>query len=110
MTTRLEILCKVHNQAGGTIWDFNHDYGIDFLQLNNHDFFKIVLAKCFEANYEANPDRYAFGLDRLGDAVNRLLASVDSMSFDKDTDSFKRACKLLNIKHTYKAIREYCNK
>lgn len=105
--TRLQILCKVHGQQGGTIWDFNHDYGVDFLELSNKDFFKVVLAKCLEYNYSANPSKYAFGLDKLGDVVDRLFASVDNMRFDKNSDSFKQACKLLGIKHTYKAIKEY---
>lgn len=50
--TRLEILCKLHKQQGGTIHDFNRAYNIDFLSLDK-DEFKLVLRyiKMKQSNY-----------------------------------------------------------
>ena len=36
--TRLEILCLIHNQAGGTIHQFNNLYGVDLLSLSDAEF------------------------------------------------------------------------
>ena len=33
--TRLEILCKMHNQTGGTIHQFNSQYETDFLLMSD---------------------------------------------------------------------------
>lgn len=41
--TRLDVLCKLANQQGGTIFQFNTEYGIDFLALSDSEFNNWVL-------------------------------------------------------------------
>lgn len=39
---KLEILCLLHNQQGGTIHQFNEQYGKDLLALSDIDFLKAI--------------------------------------------------------------------
>jgi hypothetical protein len=41
--TRLEVLCKLNNQQGGTIFQFNTEYGVNFLALTDSQFTEWVL-------------------------------------------------------------------
>jgi len=36
--TRLETLCALHKKQGGTIHQYNRDYGLDFLNMSEEDF------------------------------------------------------------------------
>ena len=36
--TRLETLCKAHDQQGGTIFQFERMYGIDFISMSDLGF------------------------------------------------------------------------
>lgn len=38
MKTRLEILCEAHKIQGGTIFQFNRVYNVDFLSLTQSQF------------------------------------------------------------------------
>lgn len=40
--TRLEVLCMIHKQQGGTIWDFNRRYNVDFIALSHNEFLMFV--------------------------------------------------------------------
>jgi hypothetical protein len=40
--TRLEILCKAHNQQGGTIFQFEKLYKLDLLNLSEKEFRDMV--------------------------------------------------------------------
>lgn len=40
--TKLEALCELHGQSGGTIHQFNKQYGIDFLLTTNFQFKLII--------------------------------------------------------------------
>ena len=44
--TRLELLCKVHNQQGGTIHQFNKQYNINFLFMSDKAFFEFIATFC----------------------------------------------------------------
>ena len=44
-TTRLEILCKLHRQQGGTIFQFRDKYRLDFLAMTDDDFKRWVNAQ-----------------------------------------------------------------
>lgn len=51
--TRLEKLCELHDQSGGTIHEFNNRYGVDFLEMPDYVF-----------------DEYVIG---IGEALDRIL-------------------------------------
>lgn len=40
--TRLEILCIAHKQQGGTIFQFNEKYKVDFLKMEDVDFIAFI--------------------------------------------------------------------
>lgn len=42
--TRLEILCDLHGQQGGTIFEFNRLYGVDFITMDEDEFIDYVVA------------------------------------------------------------------
>lgn len=48
--TRLEVLCRMHKQQGGTIFQFNQMYGHDFISMSNWQF-KMFLAVRFGCEY-----------------------------------------------------------
>ena len=64
--------------------------------------------ECFterlQANFTQFPDNYAMNFEVT---LNNCLYSVLKGEFNKDTTTFKETCKLLKIKHTYKAIKAY---
>lgn len=43
--TRLEFLCKLHKQNGGTIHQFNSQYNTDWLAFSNFQFKCMILLK-----------------------------------------------------------------
>lgn len=36
--SRLQILCELHGADGGTIWQYNEMYGVDFLAISDEEF------------------------------------------------------------------------
>jgi hypothetical protein len=40
--SRLEVLCKVHGQTGGTIHEFNREYKVDFLAMSMVEFINAI--------------------------------------------------------------------
>lgn len=51
--TRLEILCELHEQQGGTIHQFNKMYGIDFISLDEIQWVNIKAAIQSMIRYDA---------------------------------------------------------
>lgn len=45
MKTRLQVLCEIHNQQGGTIHQFNQKYKFDLLSFSNFQFKTWILYK-----------------------------------------------------------------
>lgn len=107
MKTRLEVLCKLNGQQGGTIHEFTRKYGVNILELSNKSFFKLLFKEVLTDNYQKNPSYYSFTVDELPKVVERMQNSIDDFRFNKDSYSFKKVCSLLGIKHTYKAIEEF---
>lgn len=119
MKTRLEILCAIHKQQGGTIHEFNkkyfgvynRDYGQneDFLSMSNRQFFKTIYMIELKKSHEQKPGRYAWPEGELMEVFGRMCTAIDKGSFNKDSDAFKRTCKVLGIKHTYRDIESFIN-
>jgi hypothetical protein len=105
----LEDLKKPERQAmgGSTIGITNKVYFN--MKLNNinrdkfYDFIKVYSDALYE-NYLKNPLEYAMGYDIT---LNNMTFAIAKGSFNKDSESFKKACKVLKIKNTYKAIDEF---
>lgn len=77
--------------------------------MNNKQKFKEAFTGALRINVVRNPDLYAWSADDFEEVCNRMFDAIDRMSFNKDSQSFKDACKALGIKHTYKAIKEFIN-
>lgn len=55
----------------------------------------------------ANPEQYSWTIDTLEEVFGRMKAAIIRGSFNKDTPAFKRTCKVLKIKHTYRDIETF---
>lgn len=75
--------------------------------MTNRELFKSTYAKHLEQCIVAYPTDYLWTRDELPDVLGRMFIAIDKMSFDKDSHAFKKTCKTLGIKHTYKAIKTY---
>lgn len=76
-------------------------------QVNALDTFMAIYAAQLEASMRSFPDDYAYGLGELPKVLERMRSAVTRGSFNKDSPAFRKTCKELGIKHTYKAIAEY---
>ena len=71
---------------------------------NNYVLFKDTFARILKEEMQLNPEMYLKDYDTtLNNCLYALLKSV----FNKDTESFKRTCKEIKVKYTYKAIKEF---
>lgn len=60
-----------------------------------------------EKSVRACPDDYAWALSDIDTVLERMTRAIERGSFNKDTPAFRRTCKQLGIKHTYKAINDF---
>jgi hypothetical protein len=102
--TKLEILCKAHNQQGGTIHEFSKQYNVDFLSQTNREFFKTLYGIELKKAHKQNRDEYVWPAEEFLKVFERMCNAFDTGSYSKDSKAIKNTCKLLGIKHTYKAI------
>lgn len=54
-----------------------------------------------------NPTEYMWPLSQLETVFGRIRVAIERQSFNKDSHAFRATCRILKIKHTYKAIQEY---
>lgn len=73
----------------------------------NFQCFLDVYREELEKSLKEAPENYAWGPDDLETVFNRMKNAIERGSFNKDSISFKRTCKRLNIKHTYRAIDDF---
>lgn len=52
---------------------------------------------------------YYYGVSYVPAIAERVKEAIQRGSFSKDGEAFKRTCKALGIKHTYKAIYAWLN-
>jgi hypothetical protein len=58
-------------------------------------------------SYNEDPTSYAWPLSELEQVFGRMRAAILKGSFNKDSAAFRRTCKKLKIKHTYRDIENY---
>lgn len=76
-------------------------------KMTNRDRFKLVFFKHLGICRLEKPELYNWPENEIQTIIGRLNKAIDNGSFNKDSESFKRACKELQIKHTYKDIKEF---
>ena len=77
--------------------------------MHNRDKFKLVYFKHLGICRLESPEDYTWPDSELQSVITRMNQAIDRMTFNKDSESFKRTCKELGIKHTYKAIKDFLN-
>lgn len=75
--------------------------------MNNLMKFKLTYFKHLALCRIETPSQYAWSESELPQVISRMNKAIEAGSFNKDSDAFKRTCKELGIKHTYKAIKNY---
>lgn len=73
---------------------------------NLNTFLEVYGKQLLKARIE-HPDDYIWPIDQLPQVLERMSKAIERGSFNKDSHAFKATCKELNIKHTYKAIKEF---
>lgn len=70
--------------------------------------FLAVYARKLRAAVDADPTRYAYGVEMIPQVVEKVRAALASGSYSKEGSAFRAACKELGIRpHTYKAINRF---
>jgi hypothetical protein len=105
--TKLDTLLIAHGQQGGTIHQFNQDYGIDLLSLSNRDFYKFIYAIYLKRCIQTMPNEYAYSIDKLPEVLERMNKALDNGTYNKDSHAFKLTNKALGLKNTYQCINGY---
>lgn len=59
-----------------------------------------------KAHQEA-PETYAWPIEEFEAVLARMFVAIDKGSMNKDGLAFKRTCKRLGIKHTYRDIEAF---
>lgn len=73
---------------------------------NKEIFFDVYMVE-LSAAIEKYPNEYAYSKAQVPEVVERMKMAFDKGSYNKDSRAIKRVCKILGIKHTYKAINEF---
>jgi hypothetical protein len=58
---------------------------------------------------EAEPDQYAFAVDKVPAVAELMVAALKAGSANKDSAAIRVVCHKLGIKYTYEAIKEFLN-
>lgn len=105
--TRLEALIKACGQQGGTIHDFDKDYGVDILTMANESFFFLLWSIYLKRCVQTNPEQYAYSINNIEPILQRMNKAVITRAYNKDGDALRLTCKALGFRNTYTAINEY---
>lgn len=73
----------------------------------NIDRFLTVLTGQYEYLFTLPEYQVAASRQTPADLARKMTVGLRAGTADKDGEGVKRTCKVLGIKHTYKAIREY---
>lgn len=71
------------------------------------EFLFAIYCEELERSRKLSPNEYAWGDDEHDAVVERMRIALHRMSFDKESETWKRTCKRIGIKHTYKAIEHF---
>lgn len=74
---------------------------------SNLERFLSTYKKNLKIEVETKPDEYAWNISELDAVFERMKVAIIRGSYNKDSSTFKKTCKELKIKHTYKDIDCY---
>jgi hypothetical protein len=80
---------------------------MNYIVGSNADRFFTEYRKQLENALRDYPQEYAFPASELPNVFERMRVAIENGSANKDSRAIKATCKMLGIKHTYTAIREY---
>jgi len=73
----------------------------------NFECFMEEYEKQLRLSHDTEPQNYAWDISQMNEVVARMRVAIEKGSFNKDSSAFRRTCRKLGIKHTYKAISEF---
>jgi len=101
------------NPQGEGFTNKNLLYILDYLieakrvHITRLEIFKTVYASELKEHVEKHPDDYTWSIANFSVILDRMTSAIEKGTFDKNSPSFKNTCKILNLKHTYKAIKTF---
>lgn len=72
--------------------------------MTNLDIYLTTYKKHMKAVRIEKPEYYAWPMDQLDIVAQRMCEAITKGNYNKDSLAFRRTCKELGLKHTYKAI------
>lgn len=72
--------------------------------MSNRATFLDEYRKQLERAHAEQPEVYAWPTSELPAVFGRMAAAIERGTFNKDSLTFRRTCKALKIKHTYRDI------
>jgi hypothetical protein len=58
---------------------------------------------------QKNPEKYAYGMDEVPAVMKKFTQAFEKGGFNHESDTVKATCRVLGIKHTKTAIKDYLN-
>jgi hypothetical protein len=80
---------------------------MNYIVGSNQDKFFSEYAKQLERALIDYPNEYSWPVSELPNVLQKMCTAIERGSANKDSRAIKATCKVLGIKHTYTAIREY---
>lgn len=78
-----------------------------YMEVSNLVKFETLYRQQLEQAVQQYPQEYVYGLDKVPEVFIRMMDAIRRGSFNKDSRAIKAVCKILGIKHTYTAIKDY---
>ena len=76
--------------------------------MTNSEIFEVTLAAQYSSLFASEPETYVLARKlHTPESLAKKMTSLLPLSASKDGEGIKRTCKIVGIKHTYTAIKEY---
>lgn len=75
--------------------------------MTNRETFETAYRRNLAVAVERYPVEYGYIAGRVDEVAGKMMAALDSRSYNKDGRAFKSTCKELGLAYTYKAIEAF---
>jgi hypothetical protein len=80
---------------------------MNYIVGSNADKFFQEYARQLERALVEHPEEYQWPASELPNVLQKMCTAIERGTANKDSRAIKGTCKVLGIKHTYTAIRQY---
>ena len=77
------------------------------MEISNRVKFETTYRQQLEQAIKKYPEEYGYGVEEAGKVCVIMMDAIERGSYNKDSRAIKNTCKILGIRYTYTAIREY---